>query len=154
MINNEPYFPFMNFNELKNMPDIEKVKNLIRTKSFLKNWTPQKLISTQLPYFNIGQSLILKIICIFVVNFSIYHGRIRNRWIYQPIYILLDNCIDICNYHIWRYCCHIIRKPQSRKISCMGYDTTTSSCPWIGNLHFLRKKSFFVLQFVLISIFY
>lgn len=37
MINNEPYFPFMNFNELKNMPDIEKVKNLIRTKSFLKN---------------------------------------------------------------------------------------------------------------------
>lgn len=37
MINNEPYFPFINFNELKNMPDIEKVKNLIRTKSFLKN---------------------------------------------------------------------------------------------------------------------
>ena len=37
MINNEPYFPFMNFNELKNMPDIEKVKNLIRKKSFFKN---------------------------------------------------------------------------------------------------------------------
>jgi hypothetical protein len=37
MISNEPDIPFMTFIDLKNMHNIEKVKNLINTKSFFKD---------------------------------------------------------------------------------------------------------------------